>query len=180
MALIAGSSLSGCSVDLLSKVGLEKKQTPVELTQTVTPQDPDQSAPGRQSGRNAIYVDPMVAKAGSQKRAEAGQMAANHKPDTQTQKASPALAHTSASATPANDLGQVVTQPTAVTASANSIYSLANAQVAAAEGIAAYAPVRNINPMSGSVFSARLPAEPTAEAPSQTQPAAGGNGDGLW
>lgn len=178
IALTASTALGGCSVDLLSKVGLEKKKPATEIAQSAAPQEMEKAQPAPNHVRAAAYVDPMVAKQESQKRPQAGLIAANDKQPAKTQVPQNMMAQASTVSDPANDLGQVVSQPTAVTASANSIYSIANAQVAAAEGVPAYAPTRNINPMAGSVFSARLPTQ--APTPAQPQASTGPDSNGMY
>ncbi|WP_137134616.1 hypothetical protein [Rhizobium sp. FKY42] len=76
---------------------------------------------------------------------------------------------------PQNSLANVIQQPTAVQAGQNSIFAIANAKVAEAQGVPAYAPVKNINPMAGSVFSARN------SGIAQPAPASGSpDKNGLW
>lgn len=181
--LILGTALSSCSVDLLSKVGLEKKKPTTEVAQSAEPQEMEKKVPAVKTAKAAAYVDPMVAKSGAQKRPQIGLVPMTEKqPAPKPSVPAEMAAQASTDMAPANDLGQVVNQPTAVTASANSIYSLANAQVAAAEGVPAYAPTRNINPMAGSVFSAHLPPQPAAvaPAPSQAKDATEPNSGGLF
>jgi hypothetical protein len=186
-AALAALSLSGCSSLLARSVKApeanEAAGVEIASAQDVNPQKPDtaraamaaagkpQKAPG--------YVDPMVAsKAGEAAsaaastrhpaRSPAQQMAANGSANAATTAAGPA------------DLGEVVHQPTGVQANQNSIFALANAQVAEASGVPSYAPVRNINPMSGSMFSARATTDaPPSPAPSSANPSARPE-DGLW
>lgn len=187
-ALMAASlTLSGC-VSLLAKEARTKDDTAsVVVADAAEPvAKPDKAQTGgvrlmEGSARAGLYVDPMLASAGKASQpaqAQAKAQTSAHPPITarattaHQQQPGPASAATPGEAT---NLGELVTQPTAVQAGHNSIYALANAQVAAANGVASYAPMRNINPVAGSVFSMRA-SPSTAAAPA---PAAGGT-DGLW
>jgi hypothetical protein len=188
---VATLSLSGC-------VGLTAKAKPVAASQQPkTATEAMAQAESSKAPAPGGYVDPMVAAAGSQatkpkSRAYrppsplAGEPAAPGDPMMQMAQLAPE---------PQN-LGEIINQPTTVQAGNNSIFALATARVDAANaasGAAAYAPPGRINPMMGSVFSARASAETVPPAPVTArqpaaqpvaQPAARATGtsakDGLW
>jgi len=188
-ALIGASALSltGC-------VGLMAKAKPVAANQ-----QPKTAAEAMAAAENNTtpapggYVDPMVAAAGSQ----------NTRPKSRAYRppASPLAEQPAAPSEPMQvaqlapdqqPLGEIINQPTTVQAGNTSIFALATARVDAANaasGAAAYAPAGRINPMAGSVFSARASAEavPSSLAPTPqpaAQPTARASGtsakDGLW
>ncbi|MGF9691177.1 hypothetical protein AAIH46_00030 [Rhizobium sp. 0TCS1.26] len=186
---LAALSLSGCS-SLLARSAKgpeanEAASADIALAQDVKPQKQDtaravmaaagkpQKAPG--------YVDPMVASsAGGAATAPTRHPARSTSQQGATVASANPVAAAAGSAPGPTDLGEAIHQPTGVQANQNSIFALANAQVAEANGVPAYAPVRNINPMSGSMFSARQTAEASpAAAPSAANPA-GKPEDGLW
>ncbi|WP_137131812.1 hypothetical protein [Rhizobium sp. FY34] len=180
--IAAGLSLSGC-VSLLSKEARTKDDTAsiavADAADPVAKPEKAQTVGVRLmegSARAGLYVDPMLTSAG--KTAPPAQTQA-HPPITARatsprpkQQPGPSPAPEAAQAA---NLGELVTQPTAVQAGQNSIYALANAKVAEANGVSSYAPMRNINPIAGSVFTMRT--APSSEA--APAPAAGGT-DGLW
>jgi hypothetical protein len=136
------------------------------------------------------YVDPMVAVAASQNTRPKSR--AYRPPATTTENEADTMQVAQLVPSEQADLGALVNQPTAVQAGNTSIFALATARADAANaasGAASYAPVGRINPMVGSVFSARAPADtiapPPASAPRPApQPATHATGtsakDGLW
>lgn len=180
LLVMTGLPLTGC-VSLMAKAPPKPEATAIaEASEETATGDVADAAPKAQApARAGLYTDPMIASAQSAgapvppSPARPPQPRALPKPN-----AALVDAQTSGPDQPAN-LGELVTQPTAVQAGSNSIYALANAQVAAAEGVPSYAPVRNINPVAGSVFSApRNPAPATA--PADAASGSGPANDGLW
>lgn len=186
--LAATSCLSGCSLSLLSKAEAPKAETAVAAAD---PAEPVAKPETRTTAKPAsLYVDPMVSTASKAKPGRR-ELPLHTPPGGATPPAPAMMARTApASAQPApvtqqaaqpapqtaaNNLGEVVNQPTGVHAYQNSIFALANAnnQPPGDGSAAAYAPGRGINPMSGSVFSART-------APASVPAPAGATNDGLW
>lgn len=173
--LLACSCLSSCSLDLLAQQKPKAKPA-VEVANKTT--EGSNKSNAKAALAPSVYTDPMVAVRGSSmKRPASGLMAQNA-----SAKVQPSLSSEPTTALPvsdpaqaSNDIAAAVNQPTAVSANTNSLYSLANAQIAASEGVSAYAPVRNINPMAGSVFSA-----PARATDADTTPVKPGKADGLW
>ena len=167
---IAAIPLTGC-VSLMAKTPVQTEAAsaaePMETADNAAL--PGDGEPQKKQARASLYVDPMVASANS-----------SHQRPPENAKSRAPLAQqptemAAESPPQPENVGELVMQPTSVQAGSNSIYALANAQVAAAEGVPSYAPVRNINPIAGSVFSARP--SPVGLPPS-TQ--AGTPSDGLW
>lgn len=187
--LVATTSLSGCSLSLLSKTDATKAETAVAKADPAEPVTKPETQTAAAKPATRLYVDPMLASAGKAKpgRRELplhtppggtvppSQPVMARAPSTPTHPSQPAQTSQSTQQAATNNLGEVVNQPTGVHAYQNSIFALANANTqATADGsVPAYVPARGINPMSGSVFSAR-----TAPAPVPA-PAGAGN-DGLW
>lgn len=188
--LVATTTLSGCSLSLLSKAEAPKAETAVAKADPAEPVAKPEAQATAAKPTTRLYVDPMLASAGKAKpgRRElplhtppggaapaSSQPVMARAPSTSAHPTQTAQATHPAQQTAANNLGDVVSQPTGVHAYQNSIFALANANTQAASdgSVPAYAPVRGINPISGSVFSART-APPAVAAP------AGANNDGLW
>lgn len=174
--LLACTCLSGCSLDLLAQHKPKKPAT--ELANKPASTTTVAAAMAKTPRTQARYTDPLVsAAATSQKRAATGLMAQNAAPRKELPLTSPPSAAPASMepAPPGNDMAALVKQPTTVSANTNSLYSLANAQIAASEGVSAYAPVRNINPMAGSVFSA-----PARQVETTSTPEKPAKADGLW
>ncbi|WP_165219890.1 hypothetical protein [Affinirhizobium pseudoryzae] len=178
----ATTSLSGCSLSLLSKADAPSAETAVAAADPAEPEaKPDAPATPKPAG---LYVDPMISTA-SKTKSGRRELPLRTPPGGAMPAAPPVMARapsaahgpqaTQAGQTAANNLGDVVNQPTGVHAYQNSIFALANAngQPSADGSVPAYAPARGINPMSGSVFSART-------APAAVPAPAGANNDGLW
>lgn len=121
------------------------------------------------------YVDPLVSKKQQPAKQQKSNPALAHSAKPQTPSEAPQSSTTAQPEQPQNSLANVIQEPTAVHAGQNSIFAIANAKVAEAQGVPAYAPVRNINPMSGSVFSAR-----TSAAAATSTPMSAGDKNGLW
>lgn len=182
--LAATASLSGCSLSLLSKAQEPKAETAVAVADPAEPVAQPEPQPARKPA--GLYVDPMVSTASTAKPGRR-ELPLRTPPGAAMPASQPVMARTpspaqhpvqTAQAAPqqaANNLGDVVNQPTGVHAYHNSIFALANAnsQPAADGSVPAHASARGINPMSGSVFSART-------APSAAPTTSGANNDGLW
>jgi hypothetical protein len=182
LLLTAGLSLSSC-VSLFAKAPGKPEADAIAVTEAekATPTPAPTIAQRKTPPRAGLYVDPMLASASSPAAPPARTPSAQPpRAGAQPQANASSLAATAApvAAEPSN-FGELVTQPTAVQAGHNSIYALANAQVAAAEGVPSYAPVRNINPVAGSVFSARATPASTA-IPVNGETAGSSAKDGLW
>ena len=195
--------LSGC-FSLHGKAPAEtaavSQPNPAEPMQDVASSAPQPVAkkPG------GLYTDPMVTAASRQpqRRDPRQELPLRTPPGTATQSTVPMAQHApghppAVAATPsqqtqpamqtANSLGEVVAQPTGIQANQNSIFALANAQVAAASdpSIPAYAPTRNINAVAGSMFAVRgqpeqapPPAQTSQAPPVRATPPK--SNDGLW
>jgi hypothetical protein len=183
---VTALSLSGCA-------GLTAKAKPVAASPPPkTAAEAMAKAESSKAPAPGGYVDPMVAVAASQNTRPKSR--AYRPPATTTATENEADTMQVAQLIPSEqaDLGALVNQPTAVQAGNTSIFALATARADAANaasGAASYAPVGRINPMVGSVFSARAPADtiapPPASAPRPApQPATHATGtsakDGLW
>lgn len=153
-ALLACSMLNSCT-SLMAKAPTEQAVAAAEPETRGVPLTPASSLAS--PTKSAAYTDPLVSKqptpakqAGTKPnstRAALPQTVAPQQAELSTQQPS--------AQAPQNSLANVIQQPTAVHAGQNSIFAIANAKVAEAQGVPAYAPVKNINPMAGSVFSAR-------------------------
>ncbi|MCJ8510198.1 hypothetical protein MUU53_20115 [Rhizobium lemnae] len=156
----------------MAKTSLAQSVAAAESEQGLTPAS--STSPSSQA-KVAAYVDPLVSKRQPSTRQPSSNAKTEQTAQQQTavpQKQAESAANAQA---PQNSLANVIQQPTAVQAGQNSIFAIANAKVAEAQGVPAYAPVKNINPMAGSVFSARNSgvAQP---APGSGSP----NNNGLW
>ena len=153
-ALLACSMLNSCT-SLMAKAPTEQAVASAETDGRGIPQTPA-SSPASPT-KNAAYTDPLVSK--QPRPAKQAGTKPNSTRAALPQTVAPQQAELSSqqpqSQAPQNSLANVIQQPTAVHAGQNSIFAIANAKVAEAQGVPAYAPVKNINPMAGSVFSAR-------------------------
>lgn len=153
-ALLACSMLNSCA-SLMAKAPTEQAVAAAEIDARGVPHTPASSPASPM--KSAAYTDPLVSKQPTptkQANAKPSSARAAMPQTVAPQQAELSLQQPSAQA-PQNSLANVIQQPTAVQAGQNSIFAIANAKVAEAQGVPAYAPVKNINPMAGSVFSAR-------------------------
>ncbi len=121
------------------------------------------------------YVDPLVSKKQQPAKQQKSNPALAHSAKPQTPSEAPQSSTTAQPEQPQNSLAKRDTGAYCRSRGQNSIFAIANAKVAEAQGVPAYAPVRNINPMSGSVFSAR-----TSAAAATSTPMSAGDKNGLW
>lgn len=171
-AAVGCLGLAGCSGLLSGQASMKPtaQASPTALSASAAP-----AALGSTKPQAETYVDPMVStNRNSNRPSKPRLMPAQTASAQPTADVRPAESLVEAPAQQ-NSLANAIQQPTAVQAGHNSIFAIANAKVAEAQGVPAYAPVRNINPMAGSVFSARTGANAATPAQADT-----GNKNGLW
>lgn len=172
--LTIGAALA-CCLGLTGCMGLMTKQIPGQPAAEASPPASARAssiATTSAKPRSGAYVDPMVSLKPRSARSATPNTQAEQARTVAGPQSTEALAQTQS---PQNSLANVIQQPTAVQAGNNSIFAIANAKVAESQGVPAYAPVRNINPMAGSVFSARTGTATNAMPPSNAD-----NKNGLW
>ena len=168
-----------CCMALQSCTGLMAQKAPdlavSKAEPTVLPSTPSPMAMAVAQNKGRAYTDPLVSKKQQTPKSTRPAQLATQNSKSGIASETPAEQVAAAQQQPQNSLANVIQQPTAVQAGQNSIFAIANAKVAEAQGVPAYAPVKNINPMAGSVFSARMPASPSASGAN-----AGADKNGLW
>lgn len=153
-ALLACSMLNSCT-SLMAKAPTEQAVASAEPETRRLPHTPASSLAS--PTKSAAYTDPLVSKQPPPAKQASAKPSSTRAalPQTPAPKQAELSTQQPPAQAPQNSLANVIQQPTAVQAGQNSIFAIANAKVAEAQGVPAYAPVKNINPMAGSVFSAR-------------------------
>lgn len=174
IGMVASSclGLTGC-VGLMATKASGQSIAATDSAPAPTAPSPMAAAVAQQNASG--YVDPLVSKKQQSGRQQKPNSGLAHSAKPQTPSEAPQGSAAVQPEQPQNSLANVIQEPTAVHAGQNSIFAIANAKVAEAQGVPAYAPVRNINPMSGSVFSAR-----TSAAAAASTPMSSGDKNGLW